>query len=100
MKQSSISSKTIVFVHGLFVNPESWTDWKSYFEAQGYTTHAPANPYHSGNPSQLREQIPQALGKSNFEDLINNLVKFIDALPEKPILVGHSLGGLAVQKIM
>jgi pimeloyl-ACP methyl ester carboxylesterase len=27
-------------------------------------------------------------------------VKFIDALPEKPILIGHSLGGLTVQKLM
>ena len=29
-------SKTIVFIHGLFVNPDSWVEWKTYFEAQGY----------------------------------------------------------------
>jgi len=26
--------------------------------------------------------------------------KFIDSLPEKPIVIGHSLGGLIVQKLV
>lgn len=93
-------SKTIVFIHGLFVNPTSWADWKTWFESKGYTTYAPANPGHTGNPADLRKNPDPNLGTVNFEDVVRNLADFIDTLPEKPILIGHSLGGLTVQKLM
>jgi pimeloyl-ACP methyl ester carboxylesterase len=97
---SKINSKTIVFVHGLFVNPESWKGWKTYFEAKGYTCYTPANPCHEGNPEVLREQIHPDLAKVDFEDVVNNIVKLMDTLPEKPIVIGHSLAGLVVQKLV
>ena len=93
-------SKTIVFIHGLFVNPESWAEWKTYFEAKGYKCYTPANPSHEGNPTDLRKQINPNLAKVNFEDVVNNIVKLIDSLPEKPIVIGHSLAGLVVQKLV
>jgi pimeloyl-ACP methyl ester carboxylesterase len=94
------SSKIIVFVHGLFVNPESWRDWKLFFEARGYQCHTPANPFHDGTPGELWKHVRPGLGKVTFEDVVNNIARFIDTLPAKPILVGHSLGGLAVQKLI
>lgn len=100
MKTSKITSKTIVLVHGLFVNPKSWSEWKAFFEQKGYTVHTPANPFHEGDPKTLRANAPEGLKKATFEDLVINLAKFIDTLPEKPILVGHSLGGLTVQKLL
>ncbi|CAG4999564.1 2-succinyl-6-hydroxy-2, 4-cyclohexadiene-1-carboxylate synthase [Dyadobacter sp. CECT 9275] len=96
MKQS----KTIVFIHGLFVNNKSWAAWKTYFEAQGYTVHTPANPGHDGVPSDLRANIHPDLTKTGFEDVVMNIVKLIDTLPEKPIVVGHSLAGLVVLKLI
>lgn len=94
------TSKTIVFIHGLFQNPQSWENWKKYFEAKGYTCYTPAYPYHSGKPADLRNSIDPLLGKLTFQKVIDTLASFIDSLPEKPILIGHSMGGLAVQKLM
>ncbi len=93
-------TKTIVLIHGLFVNNTSWTNWKTYFENQGYTVHIPANPGHQGNPADLRKNIRPELTKVGFEDVVNNIVKLIDSLPEKPIVIGHSLAGLVVQKLI
>lgn len=93
-------SNTIVFVHGLFVNNTSWANWKTYFEEKGYTVYTPANPGHDGNPAALRNNIHPALTSSSFEDVVMNVVKLIDTLPEKPIVVGHSLAGLVVQKLI
>ena len=93
-------SKTIVFIHGLFVNPSSWAEWKTYFEAKGYTCYTPANPCHEGNPADLRKNINPNLVKVGFEDVVMNIVKLIDSLPEKPIVIGHSLAGLVVQKLV
>ncbi|MES2512933.1 MAG: alpha/beta hydrolase [Bacteroidota bacterium] len=94
------TSKTIVFIHGLFVNNTSWSQWKTYFEAKGFTVHTPANPGHEGNPSSLRDSIHPQLTQTGFEDVVNNAIKLIDTLPEKPIVVGHSLAGLAVMKLI
>jgi pimeloyl-ACP methyl ester carboxylesterase len=95
-----MKTKTIVLIHGLFVNNTSWAAWKTYFEAKGYTVHTPANPGHEGNPAALRNSIHPQLTKTGFEDVVMNIVKLIDTLPEKPIVVGHSLAGLVVQKLI
>lgn len=95
-----MKTKTIVFVHGLFVNNTSWKAWKAYFEAQGFTVHTPANPGHEGQPASLRSQIHPQLTQTGFEDVVMNIARFIDTLPEKPIVVGHSLAGLVVQKLI
>jgi len=93
-------SKSIVFIHGLFVNNTSWSEWKSYFEAKGYTCYTPANPLHEGSPAQLRANIHPKLNSVGFEDVVMNIANFIDTLPEKPIVIGHSLAGLVVQKLI
>lgn len=94
------NTKTIVFTHGLFVNNKSWNQWKAYFENKGFTVYTPANPFHEGNPADLRNNIHPELGKTRFETLVRNLADFIDTLPEKPIVIGHSLGGLTTMKLV
>lgn len=96
----SAPTRHIVFIHGLFMNPESWDGWKSYFEAQGYICHTPANPYHAGKVQDLKNNPDAALGRLSLQTFIDNLVQFIDSLPEQPILIGHSMGGFAVQKLL
>lgn len=95
-----MKSKTIVFVHGLFQNPKSWDAWKQYFHARDYICHAPPYPYHEGYPRELRENIDARLGALTFKQVTEQLSRFVDKLPEKPILVGHSMGGLVVQKLV
>ncbi|MDR4893501.1 MULTISPECIES: hypothetical protein [unclassified Chryseobacterium] len=56
-----MKTKTIVLIHGLFVNNTSWKEWKTYFETQGYTVHTPSNPGHEGDPVNLKNNIPQEL---------------------------------------
>lgn len=95
-----IPTNTIVLIHGLFVNNTSWKEWKSYFEAKGYTVHAPSNPYHDGDPAILRAKNNPEINKSTFRDVVMNIANLIDQLPEKPIIIGHSLAGLVVQKLV
>jgi pimeloyl-ACP methyl ester carboxylesterase len=97
---SRITSKSIVFIHGLFMNPVSWTGWIKYFGEKGYTCHAPAYPFHEGSPFSLRSIKNNNLGNTTFDQVISTLSAFIGTLPEKPILIGHSMGGLAVQKLL
>ncbi len=96
----SINSKTIVFVHGLFLNHQSWENWKNFFEEKGYTCYAPSYPLDNDTPANLWKNTPPELGKVDFKAVFNHYEKFIDALPEKPIIIGHSMGGLIAQKLV
>jgi pimeloyl-ACP methyl ester carboxylesterase len=100
MKKKQINSKTIVFIHGLFMNSNTWSEWKTFFEQEGYTCYVPDHPMHEGNPAELRANPPKGLENVQFEDWIRSLETLIDSLPEKPILIGHSFGGLTAQKLV
>ncbi len=94
------NSKTIVLIHGNFVNNFSWADWKQRYEQKGYKVYWPAHPGHDGSPSELRRHVSPDLVKTGFIDVVNNLVKLIDTLPERPLIIGHSMGGMAVLKLV
>jgi pimeloyl-ACP methyl ester carboxylesterase len=84
----------------MYMNGESWKPWVERAESQGFTAVAPSWPYHQGDPKYLRTHIDPALGKLQFRDIVNFYKKFIDSLPERPLLIGHSIGGLVVQKLV
>ena len=52
-----ITSKSIVIIHGMFMNPISWENWITYLEARSYKCYAPAYPFHEGKPADLRKKI-------------------------------------------
>lgn len=92
--------KTIVFIHGMFQNPISWTKWIEFFEAKGYECLTPAWPYHEGEPAVLRSNISPQLGDLVLDDIITPIETMILNLPEKPIVIGHSVGGLIAQLLL
>lgn len=99
----TINSKTIVFVTGAFVSHLGWNHWREYFEDKGYTTYAPAWPQKEGTPDELRRKHPlhdTGLAKVRFTQVVDSYADFIKSLPEQPIIIGHSLGGLIVQSLL
>jgi len=93
-------SKSIILIHGNFVNNLSWAKWKNHFEEKGYTVYTPANPGHEGTPSDLRKQVHPALTKTGFIDIVDNIAKLIDSLPDKPLVIGHSMAGMVAMKLL
>lgn len=91
----------IIFIHGLSENAHSWGHWVTYFEKLGYNCHAPNYPYHDGEPAELRQYTNPALGKIKFADVVERYKKYItEHNLQSAILIGHSMGGLIVQKLM
>lgn len=95
-----MKSKTIVLIHGNFVNDLTWQEWKKHYQQKGYTVHTPENPGHKGTPSELRKSVHPDLTKTGFIDVVDNIAKLIDTLPEKPLIIGHSMAGMVVMKLM
>lgn len=94
------NTKTVVFITGAWMHTSSWDKFRGAFEAAGYTTYAPAWPYLEGKPADLRANPDKRLGKLTFKQIVDSYAKFIDALPEQPIIIGHSMGGLITQLLL
>ncbi len=96
-----MGSKTVVFIHGMYMNPLCWEGWQPRFQAKGYRTHAPAWPRRDKSIEELRkESNSKELGKLTLTQVVNHLAGFIQSLDEKPVLIGHSMGALAAQLLL
>lgn len=98
----NIKSKTIVFVTGAFVTHKGWDEWRAYFEAKGYKTIAEPWPFKNGSAEELRKRQPNDtdLAALTLTELTDHYINIVKACPEKPIVIGHSLGGLITQIIV
>ncbi|AFC29203.1 hypothetical protein PM3016_2315 [Paenibacillus mucilaginosus 3016] len=95
-----MNKPVILFIHGAFVTASSWGLMRSYFEARGFQTIAPAWPYHEKEAAELRKHPASRLGTLKLEELIAYYTNIIQSLPSKPILIGHSYGGMLTQILM
>jgi len=97
----NLLKRSILFITGAFVGNNCWDEWRTYFEDKGYNTYAPAWPHKDASPEELRNRQPDAMIASNrLADLIDFYAGIARSFPEKPILIGHSIGGLIVQILL
>jgi pimeloyl-ACP methyl ester carboxylesterase len=93
-------TKTIMLVHGAWLNSKSWENWKTRFEAQGYTVITPDWPGDDGDPADLRANPRKILTKYGPKEIVAHFKREIAKLPEQPIIMGHSAGGVWVQHLL
>lgn len=90
-----------MFITGTFIGNNCWDEWTSYFESKGYHCITPSWPHKDAGTEELRNRHPDAAIASNrLTGLTDYFAAIVKALPAKPILIGHSLGGLVVQLLL
>jgi pimeloyl-ACP methyl ester carboxylesterase len=100
MSQSSTTHPyPVLFIHGLWIHSSAWRPWQDLFEANGYTTSAPGWPGDGTTVQETRDH-PGALDGVGIEDICRHYAELIDAMPAKPVVVGHSFGGLIAQELL
>lgn len=89
----------VVFIHGLWLHSTSWQPWTERFGEAGYTAVAPGWP---GDPDTVEEARanPDRLADHGIDDVVAHYAEFISGLGSRPILVGHSFGGMIAQKLL
>ncbi|WP_308465050.1 alpha/beta hydrolase [Rathayibacter soli] len=99
IKEANASGKrSVVFVHGLWLLSGSWRRWRDEFEAAGYATIAPAWPDDPETVDAARAN-PEVFAHKMVQQVTDHYLEAVTALSEAPALVGHSFGGLIVQKM-
>jgi len=97
IKEANASGLTpVVFVHGLWLLPSSWDRWRARFAEAGYTTLAPGWP---DDPNTVEEANlhPEVFAHKTVGDIADHTEEVLGQLTAKPVLIGHSFGGLLVQ---
>jgi pimeloyl-ACP methyl ester carboxylesterase len=83
----------LVFVHGGYLGAWSWAEhFLPWFAARGFPVHALSLRGHGGSSGRER------LHSFGLDHYVEDLALVVDALPRPPVLVGHSMGALVVQK--
>jgi len=99
IEAANASSRTpVVFIHGLWLLPSSWDNWAGVFKEAGY---APLTPDWPDDPATVDEARanPDVLAKKTLGQIADHTTEVIAALDKKPVLIGHSTGGLLAQML-
>lgn len=91
-------AQPVVFVHGLWLLPDSWDNWRALFEEQGFVTLAPGWPDDPASTADARRD-PSVFAGKGIVEITDHYVDVVRALDRKPIIIGHSFGGLITQRL-
>jgi pimeloyl-ACP methyl ester carboxylesterase len=97
LDKANASGRTpVVFVHGLWLLSTSWDRWRDWFDNAGYASLAPGWP---DDPDTVEEANanPTVLAGKSIGDIADHFEDVIRKLNTKPVLIGHSFGGLLTQ---
>lgn len=86
----------VVFIHGLWLLASSWDRWKVVFEDAGF---APVAPQWPDDPETVAEANahPEVFAHKTVGQIANHMGEVIERLRKKPMVIGHSFGGLLAQ---
>jgi pimeloyl-ACP methyl ester carboxylesterase len=89
----------VVFVHGLWLHADSWQPWIELFRERGYDATALGWPGDAATVADTRAAASAVAGHG-IQDVVEHYTAAIGELPAKPIVIGHSFGGLIAQRLL
>ena len=89
----------VVFVHGLWLHAGSWSPWVEHFNAGGYSAIAPGWPGDGGTVAETRDH-PDRVAGHGINAVVDHYAGIMRTLDTKPVVIGHSFGGLIAQRLL
>jgi alpha-beta hydrolase superfamily lysophospholipase len=93
------ATKPVVFINGLWLHQTSWDPWTEKFSKAGYQPMAPGWPGIADTVAAARAN-PDAIADHGIDDVAGHYAEIIDGMPDKPVIIGHSFGGLIAEKLL
>lgn len=85
----------LLFLHGAFAGAWCWeVHFLPYFVQRGFTVCAPSLRGHGRSDGQ------QQLQQTGLHEFVRDLERVVGELEHPPVLIGHSMGGLVIQKYL
>ena len=89
----------VIFIHGLWIHSSAWQPWLDLFGSCGYAASAPGWPGDAETVAATRAN-PDAMNNVGIADIVNHYAELIGIPVTKPIIIGHSFGGLIAQELL
>lgn len=89
----------VIFIHGLWIHASAWQPWMDLFAERGYAVSAPGWPGDGDTVAATREH-PDALNDVGIAAIVDHYAQLIGSHEAKPVIVGHSFGGLIAQELL
>ena len=86
----------VIFIHGLWLLPSSWTRWADLFEEAGFTSLTPGWPDDPDSAAEANAH-PDVFAGKTIGEVADRFSEIVRKLERKPAIVGHSFGGLLAQ---
>ena len=93
------SPTPVVFIHGLWLHSTSWQPWVELFRDHGYDPIAPEWPGIPGTVAEARAH-PEKIPGHGVKKVADHFAGIIQSLPARPVVIGHSFGGLLAQNLL
>ncbi len=94
-----MSSQPVVFIHGLWIHSAAWAPWAELYREAGYEPLTPGWPG-DGPSVEATRHGASAVAGHGLADIAEHYTKIIVDLPQRPVVVGHSFGGLIAQQLL
>jgi pimeloyl-ACP methyl ester carboxylesterase len=89
----------VMFIHGLWLAASTWLPWVELFESEGYAAVAPLWPGEAATVEETRAH-PETQAGNGIAEVAEHFAVEAAKLGTKPIVVGHSFGGLVAQNLV
>jgi pimeloyl-ACP methyl ester carboxylesterase len=89
---AATSRPPVLMLHGLWHAAWAWENWTAQFAEHGHTCHAVDLRGHGDSDGDATT--------ARVRDFVEDARRTVAALPEPPILIGHSLGGSLVEHLL
>jgi pimeloyl-ACP methyl ester carboxylesterase len=89
-------STPVVFIHGLWLLESSWDRWAELFREAGFE---PVSPGWPDDPETVEaaNAHPEVFAGKTVGQVADHFASVIEGLDTKPVVIGHSFGGLLAQ---
>ncbi|MDD3352683.1 alpha/beta hydrolase [Zoogloea sp.] len=93
--EGAAQATPLLFVHGAYTGAWCWDEYfLSWFAEQGYHAYAVSLSGHG------KSRGGAYLDSFSIADYVNDVAEVVASLPVAPVLIGHSMGGMVVQKYL
>ena len=97
-RANAANATPVLFIHGLWLLPSSWDRWATLFEEAGYVALTPDWPDDPATIAGARAE-PEVVARKTLRQVADHTTRIIEALDERPAVIGHSTGGLLAQML-
>jgi pimeloyl-ACP methyl ester carboxylesterase len=95
-RANATTATPVIFVHGLWLLPSSWVRWAVMFEEAGYVALTPGWPDDPETVAEAKAH-PEVFAGKGIGEIADYEESIINRLERKPVVIGHSVGGLLTE---